>query len=52
MESAHLNNRDRNRLLLKNNKELNSEVDSFKNKIKYKDKNSLLKSYFFNLQSC
>lgn len=37
VESELLNNRDRIRLLLKNNKELNSEVDNLNEKIKSKD---------------
>ncbi len=37
VESELLNNRDRIRLLLKNNEELNSEVDNLNEKIKSKD---------------
>lgn len=51
VESELLNNRDRIRLLLKNNEELNSEIDNLKDNIKSKDEkmnnlkkeNSLLK---------
>lgn len=59
MESELLNNRDRIRLLLKNNEELNSEVNSLKDKIKSKDENinglqeenSLLKSSLEHLKN-
>ncbi len=59
VESELLNNRDRIRLLLKNNEELNSEVDSLKDKIKSKDENindlkeenSLLKSSLEHLKN-
>lgn len=42
VESELLNNRDRIRLLLKNNEELNTEVDSLKDKIKSKDEKSMI----------
>ncbi len=59
VESELLNNRDRIRLLLKNNEELNSEVDSLNDKIKSKDENindlkeenSLLKSSLEHLKN-
>lgn len=59
VESELLNNRDWIRLLLKNNEELNSEVDSLKYKIKSKDENinglkeenSLLKSSLEHLKN-
>ena len=41
VESELFNNRDRIRLLLKNNEELNSEVDSLKDKSKLKMKISM-----------
>ncbi len=59
VESELLNNRDRISLLLKNNEELNSEVDSLKDKITSKDEkindlkeeNSLLKSSLEHLKN-
>ena len=59
VESELLNNRDRIRLLLKNNEGLNTEVDNLKDKIKSKDENindlkeenSLLKSSLEHLKN-
>ena len=59
VESELLNNRDRIRLLLKNNEELNSEVDNLKDKIKskneeindLKEENDLLKSSLEHLKN-
>lgn len=59
VETELFNNRDRIRLLLKNNEELNSEVDNLKDNIKSKDEkindlkeeNSLLKSSLEHLKN-
>lgn len=59
VESELLNNRDQIRLLLKNNEDLNSEVDNLKDKIKsknekindLKEENSLLKSSLEHLKN-
>lgn len=59
VETELLNNRDRIGLLLKNNEELNSEVDNLKDKIESKDeeindlkeKNGLLKSSLEHLKN-
>lgn len=59
LESELLNNRDRINLLLKNNEDLNSEVNSLKDKIQYKneeinelkEENSLLKSSLQHLKN-
>lgn len=59
VESELLNNRDRIKLLLKNNEELNSEVDNLKDKIKskneeindLKEENGLLKSSLEHLKN-